>query len=125
MRACEDCLKDFEFFGHADWCWSHPSKVAKRQAALEDASVWLDKYRASMDAVCGAPTIFVWRHCEAPEFFKTWDIASQDDVDWIAAIPPSHSSIVRWAEEGSSFGCFRVEIIALANGWELRYGYHA
>jgi hypothetical protein len=112
---------------HTEWCWMHPSKVAARQAARDAASVWLDNWRDSMVAACGekaARTILVWRHYEAPEVFETWDLASQDDMDWIAAIPPD-SGTVWWAEEGGSFGCCDVEAVDLPNGWQLRYGYHS
>jgi hypothetical protein len=122
--TCKNCDRDE---GHADYCYDHPSKVAARQAARDAASVWLDNWRDSMVSACGekaARTILVWRHYEAPEVFETWDLASQDDMDWIAAIPPD-SGTVWWAEEGGSFGCCDVDVVDLPNGWQLRYGYHS
>jgi len=102
-------------------------KAKARQDARDAASVWLDNWRDNMMAACGekaANTILVWQHYKAPEVFETWDLASQDDMDWIAAIPPG-IDYVAWADYGGGFGCCDVEEVELPNGWRLRYGYHS
>lgn len=65
----------------------------------------------------------IWRLDDAPDVLKTWDLASQDDIDYIGLFPPN--SYHHYAEEGSGYGCCRVDEVGLPNGWAIRYGYHS
>ena len=66
--------------------------------------------------------ILIWRFEDAPEHFQ---LLSQNggDEDYIAFVPDG-VEIPAFLEEGSSFGCFKVEKHQVKNGTIL-IGYHS
>ena len=87
-----------------------------RWAAMDAVVEWMNQPRPQGCAM-------IWRRGAEPDVFKSWDLSSQDDLDYIGLFPPNEWH--HYADEGGSFGCCNVEVIKLPNGWEIRYGYHS
>jgi len=113
--SCQNCNRDD---GHEDWCYSGPEKQAARAQARANVSEHIDGCGYPLDAA------MVWPFYKAPQCMRSWDLSSQDDADWIAIFPPDFPC-PWWAEIGTAFGCFDVDIIELPNGWQMRVGFHS
>ena len=98
--------------GGDDW----QDRAEKRWAARERAADWFNQ---PLPTGCA----FVWRSHQEPEVFRTWDLYSLDDYDYVAAFPSGDVHL--WADSGQGFGCFAVESVDLPNGWTLVVGYHS
>lgn len=99
--------------GEHDW----EQHAEEGWAAREKAAAWFDQ---PMPAGCA----LMWRAHEEPECFRTWDLYSLDDYDWVTAIPPG-MDVPHFMESGSSYGCCDVAEVVLPNGWVLVVGYHS
>lgn len=68
--------------------------------------------------------IKIYKFNDAPEELKKLSTNGGDE-DWIAIIPPSlQDKYIPWFEEGSSFGCFKVEEYMLGNRDKVLIGCH-
>ncbi len=68
--------------------------------------------------------IKIYKFNDAPEELKKLSTNGGDE-DWIAIIPPNlQDEYIPWFEEGSSFGCFKVEEYMLGNGDKVLIGCH-
>ena len=115
--TCQNCTSKVDGV-HEDWCHSGPIKVAARVKARADVAAYIDG--AGFDTKAAV----VWRFYDAPAVMRSWDLSSQDDADYIGIFPPAYGYPM-WAEEGTSFGCFDVDVIELPNGWCMRVGFHS
>jgi len=70
--------------------------------------------------------IQIWRFEDAPEEYRKH--FSEDDADWLAFVPnyllKKEGDYIPFLEEGTSFGCCRVEEVKIKEG-KILVGYHA
>jgi hypothetical protein len=72
--------------------------------------------------------ICVWNYANLPDPIKSWMVKEQvtnDDLDWIAMVPPCYKDeYINWLEE-PAFGCCSVNTYAFGENYSLVFGYHS